>query len=94
MHFNDLSVSETLRRQRVSNWNFNPKTLVDLSVSAQPFQGGTLTFGVLNVGDVFPDKAKYVDTAYATFGNAFVYGVADPNGIDGRSYYLRMSVKL
>jgi iron complex outermembrane receptor protein len=73
---------------------FNPKTLVDLSVSAQPFQGGTLTFGVLNVGDVFPDKAKYVDTAYATFGNAFVYGVVNPNGTDGRSYYLRMSVKL
>ena len=73
---------------------FNAKTLVDLSISAQPFAGGTLTFGVLNVGDVFPDKAKYVDTAYATFGNAFVYGVVNPNGTDGRSYYLRILVKL
>jgi iron complex outermembrane receptor protein len=72
---------------------FNPKTLVDLAVSAQPFEGGTLTFGVLNAGDVFPDKAKYVNTAYATFGNAFVYGVVGPTGTDGRSYYLRMSMK-
>jgi iron complex outermembrane receptor protein len=73
---------------------FGAKTLVDLSASAKVSEAATLTAGVLNVGDVFPDKANYVQSAYATFGNAFVYGVVAPNGTDGRAYYLRLTVRL
>jgi iron complex outermembrane recepter protein len=72
---------------------FAPKTLIDLSASAKLSEAATLTAGVLNVGDVFPDKAQFVQTAYATFGNSFVYGDVSPNGTDGRAYYLRLTAR-
>jgi iron complex outermembrane recepter protein len=72
---------------------FSPDTIVDLAASAQIFAGGTLTAGILNMGDVFPDKLTNLQSTYATFGGAYVYGVDSPIGTDGRSYYVRLSVK-
>jgi iron complex outermembrane recepter protein len=73
--------------------HFTPKTLVDLAASAQIFPSGELTVGILNVGDVFPDKLTNLQSTYATFGGTYIYGVTSPFGTDGRSYYIRMSVR-
>jgi iron complex outermembrane receptor protein len=53
----------------------------------------TLTVGILNVGDVFPDRLTNVQSTYTTFGGAYLYGVNTPIGTDGRSYYVRLSVR-
>ena len=73
--------------------HFSPNTIVDLAASARIFEGGTLTVGILNVGDVFPDRLTNFQSTYATFGGAYVYGVTSPDGTDGRSYYVRVSVR-
>jgi iron complex outermembrane recepter protein len=74
--------------------NFSPNWIVDLSASVEIFDGGTLTAGVLNVGDVYPDKWLGQQYAAATFGYAYPYGPTSPDGTDGRSYYIRFSLRL
>ena len=73
--------------------HFSPNTIVDLSASARLTDNTTLTVGILNVGDVFPDRETNVQSAYATFGNAYLYDPTSPDGTDGRSYYVRVSVR-
>jgi iron complex outermembrane receptor protein len=72
---------------------FSANTIVDLAASLRIFEGGTLTLGILNVGDVFPDKLTNFQSTYATFGGAYLYDVTSPDGTDGRSYYLRLAVR-
>jgi iron complex outermembrane receptor protein len=70
---------------------FNANTLVDLSASYEFAPGAKATVGVLNLGNVYPDKLTDIQAAYGTYGNALVYGVESPDGTDGRSFYLRMT---
>ncbi|MBV9512171.1 MAG: TonB-dependent receptor, partial [Caulobacteraceae bacterium] len=70
---------------------FSPNTIVDLSASYEFLPGATATVGVLNLFDVYPDKWADIQAAFATFGNAYVYGVESPDGTDGISFYARLT---
>jgi iron complex outermembrane receptor protein len=72
---------------------FSAKTIVDLSLGARLGQQATLTAGVLNVGNVYPDPLKETALAYKSFGGSFVYGEESPWRVDGRAYYLRVQVQ-
>lgn len=72
---------------------FSAKTIANLSATWRVTPALGLTAGVLNVGDVYPDKLNQLSLAYASFGNAFVYGEESPMGTDGRAYFVRLTYK-
>lgn len=72
---------------------FSAKTLVNLTLTKRFSPAVSLTAGVLNVGDVYPDRLNQIALAYSTFGNAFYWGEESPFGVDGRSYYLRVTFR-
>ncbi|MDR3417073.1 MAG: TonB-dependent receptor [Nevskia sp.] len=76
---------------------FGAKTIVDLSLTAQLNRRLSLTVGVLNLGDVFPDPLSQTGPSfpsYKTFGGSYVYGEESPWGTDGLSYYARLRFEL
>jgi iron complex outermembrane receptor protein len=73
---------------------FSAKTIVDLTGSARVSDRVTLGFGILNVGDVYPDKLQELAFAFKSFGNSFVYGEESPWGVDGRAFFARLRVRL
>jgi iron complex outermembrane receptor protein len=72
---------------------FGAKTVVDLSLTLRATRWLSLTAGVLNAGDVFPDPLQEAALAYASFGGSYVYGEEGPFGVDGRSYYGRVEAR-
>ena len=74
--------------------NFSAKTIIDLAGSSRLSDRISLTVGILNVGDVYPDKLQELALAYKSFGNSFLYGEETPWGTDGRAFYARLRVKL
>jgi len=72
---------------------FGAETIVDLAVSATAGPA-TFTAGVLNLGDVYPDKLLQQDLAFKSFGGSFLYGEESPFGISGRTFYVRMKMEL
>ena len=73
---------------------FGAKTIVDLSFGVRLEQQFTVTAGVLNVGNTYPDQLAEQALAYKSFGGAFLYGEESPFGTDGRAYYLRLQLQL
>lgn len=73
---------------------FSAKTIVDLSLTARLSDDAALTFGILNVGDTFPDPLQELSLAFKTFGGAYVYGDESPEGAGGRAFYLRFRLQL
>ncbi|MBN8886251.1 MAG: TonB-dependent receptor [Rudaea sp.] len=78
----------------LSPQTFGAKTVADLSVSTALGQTATLTLGVLNLGNVYPDKLAQQDVAFKSFGGSFLYGEESPFGISGRTYYARLKWEL
>ncbi|GGF39148.1 ligand-gated channel [Aliidongia dinghuensis] len=74
--------------------SFSAKTIVDLQGSVRVADRVTVTLGILNLGDVYPDKLQEVAIAYKSFGNSFVYGEESPWGTDGRAFFARVRVRL
>jgi iron complex outermembrane recepter protein len=72
---------------------FGAKTLVDLSFGARLGKHASLTAGVLNLGNVYPDPLAETALAYKTFGGSYVYGEESPFGVAGRSYFLRLQMQ-
>ncbi len=71
---------------------FSAKTIVDISLTGRLNDWVSLTGGILNIGNVYPDPLQEVALAYKSFGNSFVYGEESPWGVDGRSYYVKLRV--
>jgi iron complex outermembrane receptor protein len=65
---------------------FSGKTLVDLSAKVALTPRVSITAGVLNLGDVYPD----VVIGAAAIG--LIYGDEAPFGVNGRSYFVRLQV--
>ena len=65
---------------------FGGKTVVDLSAKVALTPRISITAGVLNLGDVYPDQA----IGAAALG--LIYGDEAPFGVNGRSYFLRLEV--
>ena len=70
---------------------FGPNTIVDLSGSYELLPRTVVTVGVLNLFNVYPDKWADIQAAYATFGNAYIYGTESPDGTDGIAFYVRLT---
>ena len=70
---------------------FSAKTITNLSATWRVNPALELTAGVLNIGDVYPDKLNQLSLAYASFGNALIYGEESPMGTDGRAYFIRLT---
>ena len=69
---------------------FSPKWLTDLSLSYRLLHGITLTGGVDNIFNVYPDKIIPGNST----GGVFVYSGFSPFGYDGAFYYGRITVGL
>jgi iron complex outermembrane receptor protein len=65
---------------------FTGKTLVDLGARVAISSRMTISAGVQNIGNVYPDVAK----GAGAIGTK--YGDETPFGLDGRSYFLRLQV--
>jgi iron complex outermembrane recepter protein len=70
---------------------FSPKIVTDLSLTARLPHRLAATFGVLNVGNVYPDQFAEQALAFKSYGGAYLYGEESPFGVDGRAYYVRLS---
>ncbi|HEY0339357.1 MAG TPA: TonB-dependent receptor, partial [Steroidobacteraceae bacterium] len=73
---------------------FGARTIVDLSFGARLGQQLTVTAGVLNVGNTYPEQLAEQALAYKSFGGSFLYGEESPFGTDGRAYYVRLQLQL
>ncbi|HTH98883.1 MAG TPA: TonB-dependent receptor [Stellaceae bacterium] len=73
---------------------FSAKTIVDLSLSSHLGPRFTVTGGILNVGNVYPDKLQNTSLVFSSFGGSFVYGEESPWGTAGRTYYVRLRIQL
>ncbi|MBV9509037.1 MAG: TonB-dependent receptor, partial [Caulobacteraceae bacterium] len=70
---------------------YSPNAIVDLAASYEFLPRTTATVGVLDLLNVYPDKWKDIQAAYATFGNAYIYGTESPDGTDGIAFYVRLT---
>ncbi len=70
---------------------FSPKIVTDLSIAARLAHNLTATVGILNVGNVYPDQMQEQALAFSSYGGSYRYGEESPFGVDGRSYYARLS---
>ena len=94
--------SALLSVDRYGSWVGNPtgvyaqtftgKTIVDFSLSAQVSSSVALTAGVLNLGDVYPDKLAG-PAAGPTLAGGYLYGDESPFGLNGRSYFVRLQAR-
>jgi iron complex outermembrane receptor protein len=70
---------------------FSGKTIANLSTTYRVSAALALTFGVTNIGNVYPDRFSQISLAYPSYGNALVYGEESPMGTAGRAYYVRLT---
>ncbi|MES1190621.1 MAG: TonB-dependent receptor [Steroidobacter sp.] len=79
----------------ITTQTYTPKTIVDLSLGAALGHHLSITGGVQNLGDVYPDQP--VDNALpsiiAATGGSFPDGEAAPFGFNGRAYFLRLEAR-
>lgn len=68
---------------------FAPVTTVDLAGTVRVAHGFDMTFGVLNLGDAYPDKI--IDRALSQ-GGSLQYPEVGGLGTNGREYYARATV--
>jgi iron complex outermembrane receptor protein len=68
---------------------FGSKTLLNLAASAALPEGFQLSAGIDNVTNQYPDTL----VGAAVTGMGFTYGEESPFGVDGRTYFLRLSLK-
>ena len=74
-----------------SDEHFSPKILTDISISYSPTTWFTITAGVNNVFDVYPDRLKDYRN---TIEGLFIYGQeASPFGFNGGYYFISMVIK-
>lgn len=73
---------------------FGAKTLVDLSAQAALTRTLSLSLGVLNVGDTYPDDLAQQELAFAAFGGSYRYGEESPFGTQGRAYFAQLWLDL
>jgi len=71
----------------VSEQTFGAKTTLDVTADFDINERLTLTAGVMNLTDVYPDKNA---ERALTQGGSLQYGEAGGIGIDGREYFLRL----
>lgn len=69
--------------------NFSSKTLLNLTASLDVTDDIQFTGGIQNVTDQYPDLL----VGAAATGMGFTYGEEAPFGVNGRSYFLRVSLK-
>ena len=69
--------------------NFSSKILLNLTASLDVTDNVQLTAGIQNVTDQYPDLL----VGTAATGMGFTYGEESPFGVNGRSYFLRVSLK-
>jgi len=69
---------------------FSPKNVVDFSVRNNFTERLSAPIGVLNVGNVYPDKLS--DANAQSLG--LLYGEESPFGVNGRAYYLKCTVRM
>jgi len=69
---------------------FSPKNVVDFSVSNNFTERLSATIGVLNIGNVYPDKLSDVNAQSL----GLLYGEESPFGVNGRAYYLKCTVRM
>lgn len=71
---------------------YSAKTLVDLSLGVALSKAMSITAGVQNVGDVYPDQPvdNRLASVIAATGGSFPAPEEAPFGFNGRSYYLRL----
>jgi iron complex outermembrane receptor protein len=70
---------------------FGGKETVNLSAGYSLGSGLRLGAGVQNVFDAKPDTIADQSTVIAATGGSFPTGEETPIGVNGRSYYLRLS---
>ena len=68
---------------------FSSKTLLNLEAGATLPEGFRLSAGINNVTNQYPDTL----VGAAVTGMGFTYGEESPFGVDGRTYFLRLSLK-
>lgn len=69
--------------------NFSSKTLLNLTTGVDITDSIQVTGGIQNVTDQYPDLLM----GAAVTGMGFTYGEESPFGVNGRSYFLRVSFK-
>lgn len=77
----------------VAAQTFGGKTTVDLAAGYKILPGVRLGVGVQNLFDAMPDQITDQATAIASTGGSFPTGEETPIGMNGRTYYLRASMR-
>ena len=77
----------------VAAQSFDGGTTVDLAVTGKLPKGVRVTLGVQNLFDAMPDRINDQPAAVASTGGSFPTGEETPIGVNGRSYYVRLSAK-
>ncbi|WP_082733431.1 TonB-dependent receptor plug domain-containing protein [Sphingobium sp. CCH11-B1] len=72
---------------------FDGKTTVDVSAGYEVVPGVRLGAGVLNLFDARPDQIADQVNVIAATGGSFPTGEETPIGLNGRSYYMRLSAR-
>lgn len=89
--------SLTFSSERYGHWTsapigvpqtFSGKTLFDLTGTVPLTAEIDVTAGILNIGDVYPDRLAGVPV----HAIGFTYGEESPFGVDGRSYFVRLAI--
>jgi iron complex outermembrane receptor protein len=70
--------------------NFSSKTLLDLAAGYDITDAVQLSAGIDNVTDQYPDLL----VGAAVTGMGFTYGEESPFGVNGRTYFVRLSLKM
>ena len=77
----------------VATQTFDGKESVDLALGYEVMPGARLGAGVQNLFDARPDGILDQGTAIAATGGSFPTGEETPLGLNGRSWYARLSVR-
>ena len=72
---------------------FGSQTVADLSATVAVSRSISLSAGVQNIGNSYPDAITVTPITAANFGGSLRYTEFSPGGFNGRSYFARASLK-